>query len=198
PVSVKYRLPAGLKGSVLKKVVVDYNDVVHVLTDKGLCRLSENEIVKDLLYRPLADKIPVDIVTQETTGYLYYLYDSCFLTNAYAGVPYGALPDGQYNKIAVAADGRVLLAGDDALGFFNHAMLSPIPAPQDKIISLQVYNGIFYVLCTNAVYRITNTKAELLHSGSGLQAFTPFKNMMVLGTARGYYGIDLLTKNNSL
>src|SRR6476620_1097304 len=120
PVSVKYRLPAGLKGSVLKKVVVDYNDVVHVLTDKGLCRLSENEIVKDLLYRPLADKIPVDIVTQETTGYLYYLYDSCFLTNAYAGVPYGALPKGKYNKIAVAAGGSVLLAGDSALGLFSH------------------------------------------------------------------------------
>ena len=140
-----------------------------------MCRVSENEVVKDLLYRPLADKIPVDITTQETSGYLYYLYDSCFLTNAYAGMPYGALPKGKYNKIAVAADGRVLLAGDGALGVFNHGMLTPIPAPQDKIISMQVYNGTFYVLCANAVYRITNNKPELIHSGNGLQAFTLLK-----------------------
>jgi hypothetical protein len=198
PISVKYHFSADLRGSVLKKVVVDYNDVVYVLTDKGLCRVNENEVVKDLLYRPLADKVPVDITTQETSGYLYYLYDSCFLTNAYAGMPYGALPKGKYNKIAVAAGGSVLLAGDSALGLFSHGMLTPIAVPHDKIISLQVYKGIFYVLCTNAVYRIANNKPELLHSGSGLQAFTLFKNMMVLGTANGYYGIDQLTGNSTL
>jgi hypothetical protein len=33
--SVKYNLPDSLQGSVLKKVVVDYNDIVYVLTDKG-------------------------------------------------------------------------------------------------------------------------------------------------------------------
>jgi len=111
PVSVKYHFSSDLRGSVSKKVVVDYNDVVYVLTDKGLCRVNENEVVKDLLYRPLAEKVPVDIVTQETSGYLYYLYDSCFLTNAYAGMPHGALPKGKYNKIAVAADGRALALG---------------------------------------------------------------------------------------
>jgi hypothetical protein len=193
PVSVKYQFSEDLRGSVLKKVVVDYNDIVYVLTSKALCRVTANEVVKDLLYRPLADKIPVDITTQETSGYLYYLYDSCFLTNAYAGKPYSALPTGKYTKIAVAADGSVFLAGDEALGFFRHGTLTSIDAPNDKIISIQVYEGTFYVLCANAIYRVANNKLELIHNKEGLQAFTPFKNMLVLGTANGYYGIDKLS-----
>ena len=94
PISVKYNLAEDFKGSTLKKVVIDYNNIVYVLTDKGLGRVSKNDVVKDLLYRPLAGKIPLDITTQEKTGYLYYLYDSCFLTNSYAGEMYGALPQG--------------------------------------------------------------------------------------------------------
>ena len=34
--SVKYILPDDLKGAKLKKVVVDYNDIVYLLTDNGL------------------------------------------------------------------------------------------------------------------------------------------------------------------
>ena len=87
--SVKYELSEDLIGAELNKVVVDYNDIVYVLTDKGLYRdYYENEISKDLFYRLLATKFPVDITLQEETGYLYYLYEDEFLTNAHAGVIY--------------------------------------------------------------------------------------------------------------
>ena len=36
--SVKYTLSDELKTAKFKKVVVDYNDIVYVLTDKGLFR----------------------------------------------------------------------------------------------------------------------------------------------------------------
>ena len=53
--SVKYKLSEDLKGAELKKVVVDYNEIVYVLTDKGLYRdYNENEISKDMFYRLLA------------------------------------------------------------------------------------------------------------------------------------------------
>ena len=68
PISVKYHFSEDLRGGVFKKVVVDYNDIVYVLTNEALCRATENEVVKDLLYRPLADKIPVDVTTQEMYG----------------------------------------------------------------------------------------------------------------------------------
>ncbi len=190
PISVKYNLSEDFKGSTLKKVVIDYNNIVYVLTDKGLGRVSKNDVVKDLLYRPLDGKAPVDITTQEKTGYLFYLYDICFLTNSYAGEVYGALPQSRYSKMAVAADGSVLLAGDGALGLFVNGKLNDILAPADKIISIQVNQGIFYVLCQNALYRLAGNKLTTIRNDSGLQTFTFYKNMVVLGTANGYYGVD--------
>ncbi len=94
PVSVKYSITGELKGSELKKVVVDYNPVVYVLTDKGVGRINNNEVVKDLRYRPLQDKIPLDITIQEGTGYLYYLYDNAYLSIEEAGIPFQKFPTG--------------------------------------------------------------------------------------------------------
>ncbi len=190
PISVKYNLSEDFKGSTLKKVLIDYNNIVYVLTDKGLGRVSKNEVVTDLLYRPLAGTIPVDITTQEHTGYLYYLYDSCFLTNSYAGKIYGALPQNKFSKIAVAENGSVLLAADDALGLFIDGKINDVPAPGEKIISIQVNDGSFYVLCPNALYRLAGNKLQPIHNDGGLQACTFYKNMVVLGTSNGYYGIN--------
>src|SRR6476659_3265670 len=111
-VSVKYNLPQSLQGSVLKKVVVDYNDIIYVLTDRGLYRVNDKDLVRDIRYTPLAQKIPVDVATREGTGHLYYLYEDKVLTNGYAGVFYSVLPKQKYAMMAVAEDGSVLLAGD--------------------------------------------------------------------------------------
>src|SRR3954466_11809993 len=65
PVSFKYPLTDSLNGAVLRKIVVDYNNIVYVLSDKGLLRINDRQLVKDLRYTPLAQKIPVDIAIQE-------------------------------------------------------------------------------------------------------------------------------------
>ena len=57
-ISVKYNLQETLKGSQLKKIVVDYNDIIYVLSDKGVLRVNDRELIKDLRYTPLAQKIP--------------------------------------------------------------------------------------------------------------------------------------------
>lgn len=96
-VSIKYTIPESLKDVMLKKVVADYNDVIYLLSDKGLYRISEQALVRDTRYTPLAEKIPVDICIQEGSGHLYYLYEDKALTNAYAGVHYNA--DTKYHYI---------------------------------------------------------------------------------------------------
>src|SRR5690606_14133225 len=111
PVSIKYNLSDEMRGGSLKKLVIDYNDRVYVLTDKSLCRVTGNKVARDILYRPLADKTPIDIAVQEGTGYLYYLYADAFLSNADAGIPYGKLPEGKYDKLAIARNGEVLFVG---------------------------------------------------------------------------------------
>ena len=84
-ISVKYPLDATLKGAVLKKIVTDYNDIVYVLSDRGLLSVSEGRLVRDTRYTPLANLVPVDVAIQEISGHLYYLYDDHVLTNGYAG-----------------------------------------------------------------------------------------------------------------
>ena len=52
PVSVKYRVSPGWDGTELKKVVVNGDNSVFVLTDKGVFRDFPGEIIsKDLMYR---------------------------------------------------------------------------------------------------------------------------------------------------
>lgn len=198
PVSVKYQIAEEMKDSKLKKVVIDDNNRVYVLTDKGLCRLSGGQLVKDLLYRPLADKIPVDITTQEGTGYLYYLYGDAFLSNADAGVPYGKIPENKYDQIAVAANGDVLLAANEAAGIFSNGKIRDIIPPPGGIMAVCSYRGTFYALSPKGVYRVAADRFQMLSQGSGLQAWAFLNDDIILGTARGYYGVDRRTGDSSM
>lgn len=196
-VSIKYRMPELLKNAALKKVVTDYNDNMYVLTGKGVYRVFENSLIKDLRYTPLAEKIPVDITVQEGTGHLFYLFDDKWLTNGYAGVPYKNLPKGMYDQLAVAADGTMLLAGTNTLSFCKNYTLVQIIKPADKIIKVLVNSGIFYALSASAVYKLSGDHFITLHKGKGLQAMAFKEEDIILGTARGYYGINKITGDSS-
>src|SRR5690625_6028143 len=96
----------------MKKIVIDRDDNVYVLTDKGLYIIIEDRLVLDQRFRPLTDLIPVDVTIQSGAKALYYLYEDRYLTNAYAGIPYGEFEPGAYSSIAVNESGAILLAGD--------------------------------------------------------------------------------------
>jgi len=193
PVSEKYRMSGEMEESKLKKIVIDYNDRVYVLTDRGLCRVTGREVAKDLLYRPLADKIPVDITTQEGTGYLYYLYKNAFLSNADAGIPYGKLPEDKYDQIAVAANGDVLLVGKRAAGIFSQGKIRDIALPADNITAIRSYKETFYALSPEGVYRVEGNRFTTVCKGNELQTMAFRNDEIILGTAGGYYGINRLT-----
>lgn len=196
-VSVKYLLPESLKDVRLLKMVSDYNDNVYVLTGKGVFRVYEKTLIKDLRYAPLAQKNPVDITVQEGTRHLFYLYDDKWLTNGYAGIPYKNLPKGMYNQFAVAADGTILLAGTNTFSFYKNDVLTSIIKPADNIRSVQVNNGIFYALSGSAVYQLSGDHFITLHKSKGLQAMTFNADEIILGTAEGYYRINKFTGNSS-
>lgn len=190
PVSVKYTLPAELKGSDLKKVITDYNDNVHVLTDKGFYRVSGNALVRDVRFRPLAQRVPLDVAVQEGSGHLYYLYEDKWLTNGYAGVPYMTLPaKGQFSKLAVAADGSVLLAGPGAIAIATKGVLKNCPPLPEPVTALHVHEGAFYALTAKGIYRFTGEKLQPLHTVQDASAIAFRKGEVIVGTAQGYYGI---------
>ncbi len=193
PVSVKYSLSEKLEGSTLKKVVVDYNHRIYVLTSKGLGRVQGSHIIKDLLYRPLANKIPVDITTQEGTGDLYYLYNDHFLSNTDAGKPYGNLPAGKFEKIAVSADSSILLSGKGAISLFKKGTLYPVHSPAISALEIKSYKNIFYVLYPDGVYRLTGDQLIIISKGAGLKTFACKEDKIILGTKEGYYAINRST-----
>lgn len=198
PVSVKYSLSKELRGSKLKKVVIDHNDRVYVLTDKGLGRVQGEQVVKDLLYRPLAEKIPVDLTIQEGTGDLYYLFEDHFLSNTNAGQPFGKFSQRKLTKIAVAKDSSVLLSGNKALGLFKKGKLYSIASPGKPALSIQSYKNTFYVLYPDGIYKLKDQKLNLISKGTGLKTFSFKNNEIILGTANGYYGININTGDTSL
>jgi hypothetical protein len=192
-VSIKYKLVGSLTGAVLKKIVVDYNDIVYVLSDKGLLRANDRELTRDLRYTPLAHLNPVDIAVQEGSGHLYYLYSDKVLTNGYAGVPYKILPPGKFSMLAAAADGSVLLAGNTSVSLWVNDRLVEIGKPAETLLALHVYKGTYYALSTNGVYKLAGNRFESVHKGEGLKTICFRGSEIVLGTSRGYYGVDLFT-----
>lgn len=191
--SVKYSLSEELKTAEFKKVVVDYNDIVYVLTDTGLFRdYNENELSKDLFYRLLATKKPVDITVQEETGYLYYLYADEFLTNAHAGTIYKYLEKDAYQKILVNANDQVLLFGNKTATMYEHTKkVSDHKLPKGTHVNSYVYNKMFYYVTSDAIYWLESGKWEELHKGQNLTAITFLPNKISVGTTSGYYVIDL-------
>ncbi|MCG8310927.1 MAG: hypothetical protein MI975_26295 [Cytophagales bacterium] len=191
--SVKYTLSEDLKNAELKKVVVDYNDIVYVLTSEGLYRdYYEREISKDLFYRLLSDKIPVDITLQERTGYLYYLYKDEFLTNAHAGTVYAYFPEGSFDKILVNERDIILLMGEKKAALYKRTeKISDLKLPRGTYVSAYVIHGNFYYLTTNSIYRLEDGKWNMIHSGDELTALTFKFNEIIVGTGNGFYTIDI-------
>jgi hypothetical protein len=188
-IAIKYTNDSSLVGANIKKLVVDYNDNVYVLTTKGVYRQHEQKLVKDLRYTPLAGKTPVDLAVQEGTGYLYYLYEDKWLTNAHAGRPYLNLPKNRYRQMAVAADGRILLVGEKLISICRDSILEEIQGPVEAILSVKARNGNFYLLTASAVYAQSGDRFVPLHRHEGLQAMAFSNGEIILGTAGGYYSI---------
>ncbi len=205
PISIKYSTSAKWEGTELKKVVVDGDNSVFVLTDKGLFRDFPGEIIsKDEMYSSLADKMPIDICVQEETGYLYYLYSDRFLTNKHAGNICGIFTENQYSRFAVNKLGEILLTGNKSGALYRgNDKVSDIKVPEDNLIDLQVEDGRFYMLSPTSVYRLDNNEWVEIHQSNGLTGMALAGNRIVLGTADGYYEIDekgtvVSEKNNRL
>ncbi|HSB91595.1 MAG TPA: hypothetical protein VLC28_00700 [Flavitalea sp.] len=192
-VSVKYALAPALKGAVLKKLVIDYNDNAYVLSDKGVLRVQDYLLVKDLRYSALADKQPLDISIREGSGHLYYLYADKVLSNGYAGLPLFNLPKNKFSMVAVAEDGSILLAGNGAVAVIADGKLTDLKSTAGKVVSVHAQNNEFYVRTDKAIYKLKNNELKELHKAANVQAITIRGNDLVVGTNNGYYGINAST-----
>ncbi|HQX42669.1 MAG TPA: hypothetical protein PK779_13980, partial [Niabella sp.] len=190
PASEKSVFHSSLKDAVPSKVVVDFNEVVYVLTNKGVGRIFQNKVIKDLRYRPLQNSIPKDIAIQDGTGFLYYLYDDVLLTNEEAGEIHFTLPKGHFSSFLISKNKTVLLNGDEKTMILENGKWVELSRPSIGFTNIYIDKGVFFAINKDAVYVIKNKKFEVLHQSKGLQALGFKGNEIVVGTANGYYGIN--------
>ncbi|MDR1880108.1 MAG: hypothetical protein LBQ78_04180 [Tannerellaceae bacterium] len=203
--AVKYTVNPKWADARLRKVVVDGNNSVFILTDKGVFRDFPGDIIsKDLTYASLADKTAIDLCVQEETGYLYYLYSDRFLTNSHAGSICGHLTPDVYTAFAVNAGDDVLLVGDAGGALFRRSeKLADIPLPGGKLVRLYVYGKTFWYLTAGALYRLEGREWKTVYEGEGLTALAFSGDDIAVGTSDGYFMIDhsgriTAEKNNRL
>jgi hypothetical protein len=193
--SVKFESSPELKSAKLLKLEVDYNNNVYVLTDKGLYRdFYGSKISKDLLYRKLSEMNPVDITTQEGSGYLYYLYADRFLTNAHAGTIFAKIPENCYQNILVNQSGVVMLAGLEKVSLYKGSeKISDLKIPGDQPLRWYVDKNIFYALSSNSIKTLVQNEWKIIYHGENLTCMAFSTNKLMVGTKDGYLVLNPIT-----
>ncbi len=195
----QYEVPNSFRSSRPRKVVVDYNDIVYVLTDIGLFRdFPDYVLAEDHTYRSLADKVPVDITTQETSGILFYLYHDQFLTNGYAGTLDTRIEQGVYSKISVSSESQVLLLGaQKAVLYSRNVKVAEISVPAEPVLNLYVHDGQFYALTRSVVYFLDQDTWKPFHLSENMTSIAFSDKDIKVGTSAGYYSMDLNGRRTS-
>ncbi len=109
-VSEPVRHSTELQSVTFRKLVIDRENTVYVLTDRGVARVYDDTLALDRSYRPLAGKPVLDIAVSPE-GEVYHLFADHWLSNGQAGEPFGKLPPGQYDHLTVGPAGKVFLSG---------------------------------------------------------------------------------------
>lgn len=192
PVSLKYALSPKWEGVEFKKVVIDGDNSIFILTNDGLFRDFPAEMVsKDLRYASLAGKTPVDICIQEGTGYLYYLYPDRFLTNKHAGTICGKFIKDRYAHIAVNADDDVLLLGKQGAALYNRSeKIKDMDVPSGKLVKLYVSDNQFWCISSTGIHQFNGDKWINVRAGNNFTALAFSEDKIAVGTTDGYFVMD--------
>lgn len=188
---MRIQLAGELTNAVFRKLCVDKDDVPYVLTDKGVARVYDTTLALDRTFRPLSARVARDIALRPD-GVLYYLYDDVWLSNGDSGQPLGHLPPGAFDRLAVTADGRVLLSGSGGLAVARGNELQRLTGEARPGTLLSEGKELFV---------ITRGQVERFLGRGALQALPVMDATtlarqgrdLIVGTTNGYYVLNLET-----
>ena len=188
--SVKFRSAPALSNSLMRRIEVDRDGVIYVLTDRGVARTFDETLALDRSFRPLADLVARDISLGH--GSLYYLYEDRWLSNGDSGRPLGHLPRGVFTTMAVTADGTVLLAGEGRLALVHDGRLEDLSVPPgQKNLRLFAHDDEFFALTEDSIHRVTAAGCVPFHRSEGMTTLAFRGDEMLIGTHHGFYGVNL-------
>ncbi len=189
----KFELSEKFKNVELLQVLTDRNKLVNILSSTGLLQTWKEQLVENMLYRPLTDINIIAINKYEEQ--FVYLTNKAVLSNSWAGKFYIEHGIKNPSEFVVAHDFTTLVAGEGELALFQNskkawsktlANFEPLNLIFDK-------NGKrFLILTSDAVYQLKCPKKELskVFEADNLTAMTLFNNKIVLGTNNGILSLD--------
>lgn len=200
--SIKYDFTQ--TGVLLKKVAVDRNGKIQVLSSIGLLHphngmfLYPGTLEPDKTYRPMSDKNIVDLAAYENQ--LVYLDDKAVLSNAWAGKLF--LKHGMPNAKLFAGGEKFtfLVAEDKELKLLNDSEQLWKGKTLDSVIALKFVpaTGEFWILTSTSLCIFSPLENELktLFKGNGFTSFDVMScgSRTIIGTSNGYIEINNLTQ----
>jgi hypothetical protein len=186
PVSHQYPLPPGFRGQS-KRLCIDQDDIVYVLTAKGMLRLYEDKVAPDQSYRPLAGRIPKDITV--ANGKLYYLFENELVCNRDAGKFVHRI-EGDFRQMAVNAREEVLLASESRIAVFKNGELTRVDWQSDSPIGKIYTDGNdFYIATGEGVYEYSSEGLEKTALNCDARALVVVDGELIAGTSEGLVSI---------
>ena len=200
-VAVRIRHAPELTNAVFRKLCVDKENVVHVLTDKGVARVFDDALALDRSYRPLAGKVPLDI-TLSPEGDLYYLFEDRWLSNGRNGERAGAFERGAYTRLFVFDDGEMVLGNPRELVRFqiNRTNRETIKMPGlserlNRVVLKDDYVAIAYdeefLVHSQSDAGIEESPDESLAAGPDVNDIALRGNELLIARSNGYAGFAL-------
>ncbi|WP_209330020.1 hypothetical protein [Lunatimonas salinarum] len=198
-ISVKYYADEG--AAVLKKVGVDRNGTVQVLSDQGLLRphdgqfLYPGSLIEDRTYLPMKDKKLRDLTVYQNQ--FVYLDDRSVLSNAWAGSLFVKHALSNPTMVQPGKDFSFLIAGEGSLGYFadsTQVWSGSLGTEMTLAMDFDSQKNLFYLLTPTKVLTFATDSNSLneVFSGAGFTSFALANGgqQLVIGTNDGYLQVD--------
>ena len=184
-----------------KKVFTDRNDVIQVLTSRGLFRPINGhfqypgKLKPDKTYLPMADKQVTDM--QVYQNQFVYLDNEAVFSNAWAGKLFLRHEFPETNIICGGEDFEFLISNGTTLHFLSQSRNSwEHDLPDETVLDLKYKHGDNFFILTNSSVHTFNKKGKTLQKIIDGSDFTSFEltddNSIVIGSSDGYqqYSIE--------
>jgi len=203
-VAVRIATAPDLQGATFERLAINRDGIVYVLTDRGVARVFDDLLTPDRSFRPLAGRRALALTEHE--GKVYYLFPDGYLSNDDAGKPFQRWqtrddPRGVFRSIAVADNGTILVAAEEALGWSQAGTWTELALPSHAFGGRPYgYRNQFYLLRHDGecVYHLTTNQVVPFHLGRNLTALAFRGDQMLVGTHDGYYAVNLNTGESAL
>ena len=196
--AIKYTAEA--REITYKKVYTDRNDVIQVLTSKGIYRPTNGHfqypglLKPDKTYLPMADKQITDMGVHQHQ--FVYLDDVAVFSNAWAGKLFLRHQLSHASIVCAGERFNFLISDGTQLKFIVNSVAAWSTELAHELIRDIKFSsgGKFYILTHTSVYSFSgqNEELKIILSGSDFTSFElTSDNFIVIGTTKGYQVYDM-------